>query len=556
MAGRRTGGPAVLGGPRAPGAPSATDLKSRPPGLGSRPMRKGTLRFILLGAGMMPGATGLLGGAEAAARPAAPFDVRSFGAKGDGFANDTGPINEAIKAASDSGGGTVEFGAGNYLSGSIHLRSDVALHLGPGAAIVASSDPQAYDAAEPNEWGDAFGFQDAGHSHWHNSLIWGEDLVGVSITGPGRIVGKGLSRGHAADRPPQNVGNKSLALRNCRNVILRDFTIEHGGWFGILATGVDNLTVDGVTIDTNRDGMDIDCCKNVRVSNCSVNSPWDDGICLKSSFGLGQFRATENVTISDCLVSGFDEGTLVDGTRKHSPDNSAPTGRIKFGTESNGGFKAIAITNCLFECSRGLALESVDGAALEDVTVSNLVMRQIYGAPIFLRIGARMRGPARTPVGTCRRVRIADVVADGVAGAQGILILGLEGHPVEGVALENIRVEFAGGGTAAQAARKVPEMERDYPEPGSFGATPSWGLFARHAAGLELSHVELRTLAEDLRPSLALEDVDGALVENVSAAPAPGAKTLVLTKVSGLSVRVCPGVPDTQRKEAVASEQL
>ena len=111
--------------------------------------------------------------------------------------------------------------------------------------------------------------------------------------------------------------------------------------FGILATGSTSMTIDDLKkIDTNGDGMDIDCChSNVRVSNCSVNSPWDDGICLKSSFGLGQFRSTENVTIAGCLVSGYDEGTLLDGTRTYTPSkNAAPTGRIKFGTESNGGF--------------------------------------------------------------------------------------------------------------------------------------------------------------------------------------------------------------------------
>src|SRR5271165_1078610 len=521
-------------------------------------MRHSHRRVRMQEAGFLVAMIGMLVGcaASAAASPLGWYDVRSFGAKGDGFTNDTAAINEAIKAAGDSGGGTVEFSAGNYLSGSIHLRSNVALHLGPGSTIVASSDPQTYDAPEANEWGDAFGYQDAGHSHWHNSLIWGEDLTDVSITGPGRILGKGLSRGHASDHPAQKIGDKALALKNCRNVVLRDITIEHGGWFGILATGVDNLTIDGLKIDTNRDGIDIDCCHNVRVANCSVNSPWDDGICLKSSFGLGQFRSTENVTISDCLVSGYDEGTLLDGSRKHSADNPAPTGRIKFGTESNGGFVAIAITNCVFECSRGLALETVDGARLENVAISNLAMRRIFGAPIFLRLGARMRGPAGTAVGTCGRVSIANVLAEDVADGQGILILGLEAHRVENVTLENIQIEFTGGGTLAQAARDVPEMERDYPEPGSFGVSPSWGFFARHARGLVVNHVDLRTRAEDLRPSVVLEDVDGAEFEHLRATPSTSAKTFFLKKVIGFSAQSCQGVADTQRATLVESERL
>ena len=481
-----------------------------------------------------------------AASPSSSFDVRAFGARGDGFANDTAPINRAIEEAAKVGGGTVEFPAGTYICGSIHLKSDVALHLGPGSTIEASFDEKAYDNPEPNAWGDTLHYQDSGHSHWHDSLIWGEDLTNVSITGPGRIFGKGLSRGNARDHAPQKIGNKAIALKNCRNVILRDFTIEHGGWFGILATGVDNLTIDGLKIDTNRDGMDIDCCHNVRVSNCSVNSPWDDGICLKSSFGLGQLRSTENVTISDCLVSGYDEGSLLDGSRRHSAaDNPEPTGRIKFGTESNGGFKAVTITNCVFECSRGLALETVDGAFLQDVTVSNIAMRRIFTAPVFLRIGARMRGPDKTPLGVLRHVIISNLVAEDVSGWQGILIAGLESHPVEDVVLDNIRIGFQGGGTAAQAGREVPEMVHDYPEPGSFGPTPSWGLFARHAKGLAVHHAVFWVETGDLRPPVSLDDVQGASFEHVTALPSAGIPTFALGNVRDFTAQSCAGVPDT-----------
>jgi polygalacturonase len=488
----------------------------------------------------------LAGPALGAATLPASYDVRSFGAKGDGQANDTAAINEAIESASRAGGGTVEFPPGTYVAASIHLKSNVAVHLGPGSTIEASSEARDYDAPEANPWGDALHYQDAGHSHWHDGLIWGEDLTNVSITGEGRIFGKGLSRGWAREKVAQNVGNKAIALKNCRNVILRDFTIEHGGWFAILATGVDNLTIDGLTIDTNRDGMDIDCCHNVRVSNCSVNSPWDDGICLKSSFGLGQFRSTENVTISDCLVSGYDEGALLDGSRRYTPEkNSSPTGRIKFGTEGNGGFKAVTITNCIFECSRGLALETVDGALLEDVTVSNLTMRRIFDAPIFLRLGARMRGPADTPVGKLRRVLISNVVAEDVRGGQAILILGLKDHPIEDVVLSNLLVEFAGGGTAAQAGRAVPEMEHDYPEPGSFGATPAWGLFVRHANNLVVHHVELRVTTGDQRPSVGLDDVHGAGFEHARMTPSAGAKTFAVANVDEFYTQSCPGVPDS-----------
>ena len=221
------------------------------------------------------------------------FDVRNFGAKGDGKIIDTPSINRAIEAAAGAGGGVVMFPAGTYASFSIHLKSKVSLYLNPGATILAARSTPAptaasggYDAAEPMELDK---YQDYGHSHFHNSLIWGEGLEDIGILGPGLIYGKGLSKGTGpglrAEDP--HVGNKAISLKNCRNVVLRDFGILQGGHFGILATGVDNFTIDNLRIDTNRDGMDIDCCRNVRVSNCTVNSPWDDAICLKSSFGLG-----------------------------------------------------------------------------------------------------------------------------------------------------------------------------------------------------------------------------------------------------------------------------
>ena len=201
------------------------------------------------------------------------FDVKTFGASGDDKTLDTAAINKAIAAASAAGGGTVYFSAGTYLSGSIHLASNIAIFLDQGAAIEASADPKAFDEGEPNIWGDKVEYQDFGHSHFHNSLIWGEDLENISITGPGRIYGKGLSPGLEHLNRVGSRGNKAIALKNCRNVILRDFSMLSCGHFAILATGVDNLTTDNLKIDTNRDGIDIDCCRNVRVSNCSVNSP-------------------------------------------------------------------------------------------------------------------------------------------------------------------------------------------------------------------------------------------------------------------------------------------
>jgi polygalacturonase len=492
----------------------------------------------------------------------AGFAVGDFGAKGDGKTLDTPAVNKAIEAAAGAGGGTVYFAAGTYLCYSIHLKSRVRLFLASGATILAADPPkekgqEGYDLAESNKpWED---YQDFGHNHWHNSLMWGEGLENVSICGPGLIWGKGLSRGEGqgpvAEVP--GVGNKAIALKNCRDVLLRDFSILHGGHFGVLATGVDNLTIDNLRIDTNRDGIDVDCCRNVRISNCSVNSPWDDAICLKSSFALGYARATEMVTISDCMVSGsFEEGTLLDATFKRFPANSEVdrNGRIKFGTESNGGYKNITISNCVFDGCFGLAILSVDGALIEDVSISNITMRETVGAPIFLRLGSRMRGPAGVPVGAIRRVNISNVVSSNASSQICSMITGIPNHKIEDVKISNVLVQHPGGGTKKDAGIQLAEKEKEYPESTMFGTTPAQGLLIRHAEGIEVSDYKVVAQSKDERPCVILGDVVHIDFFNLKPDQAPGTPVFVLNDVKDFSVARCKPIPDTQIVDAEHKE--
>ncbi|MGD0307198.1 MAG: glycoside hydrolase family 28 protein [Candidatus Acidiferrales bacterium] len=492
--------------------------------------------------------------------PAGSFNVRAHGATGNGTTIDSSAINRAIDAASSAGGGTVYFPAGTYASFSIRLKSNVGLYLDQGATILAASVPldsttsAGYDAAEPQ--GAWEPYQDYGHNHWHNSLIWGEGLHDISITGPGLIWGKGLSRGHSDDKTlpdttKPGVGNKAIALKNCYNVLLRDFSILEGGWFGVLATDVDNFTVDNLTIDTNRDGIDIDCCRNVRVSNCTVNSPVDDAICPKSSYALGYVRSTENITIANCFVTaGYQIGSVLDDTWKPIPDAQRPhaTGRIKFGTESNGGFRNITVTGCVFESSRGFALESVDGALLEDVTISNMTMRNCFTSPFFLRLGARLRGPAGAKVGTLKRILITNVTSSGAVQLPSS-ISGLADFPVEDIKMSDVYLEQVGGGTAEMAQLIPPEREKDYPEPNMFGALPATGFFIRNARNIEMSNVEIATLAPDARPAFTLVDVNGADFFRVRVPRAQGsaqsARAFSLKNVSNFRVFGSQFIPDT-----------
>ena len=519
----------------------------------------------------------------------AAYDVRAFGARGDGTTIDTDAINKAIDAAAAAGGGTVHFPAGTYASFSVRLKSHVILSLGAGATLLAA-DPASgqgrYDAPEPNEH-DLY--QDFGHSHWQNSLIWGIGVEDVGIVGPGRIDGKGLTRrgpgarwkqktgdrplsmaaapaANVADDPEaaarsqmEGLGNKAIALKLSRHVVLRDFSILQGGHFAVLATGVDDLTIDNVKIDTNRDGLDIDACRDVRISNTSVNAPNDDAIVLKSTYALGYRRATENVTITNCQVTGYDLGTFFGGaygrTQEQAPDRDGVTGRIKLGTESNGGFKNITISNCVFDRSRGLALETVDGGDIEDVAISNITMRDITTAPLFLRIGNRGRGPNAPAPGALRRVAISNLVAYDVEPRFASIIAGLPGHPVEDVQISNVRIVYKGGGTAEDAARVPPENETAYPEPSMFGTLPAYGLFVRHAKNIALRDVEVSFLGREQRPAVALHDVDGIRFDGLRAARTAGVPLFTLRDVRGFAVLGSPGLPDT-RRETVKVESL
>jgi polygalacturonase len=513
---------------------------------------------LLLGRSATLGAEAFSPAQAANAGPKDSYNIRGFGAVGDGKSLDSPSINLAIEACAKAGGGTVYVPPGIYLCGSIHLKSHIHLDLDEGATILgAPQDMKAYDPAEPF---DGPAYQDGGHTYFHNSLIWGEDLTNVSITGLGRINGGGLVRSSSlldrisgfsnfgkssfsswkasnTDEDSLRVGNKAIALKRCRHVLLRDVTIFHGGHFAILLTGCDDMTIDNVTIDTNRDGMDIDCCRNTTVSNCRVNSPFDDGICPKSSHALGKPVITENLTIVNCQVSGFEEGTFLDGTMKPSKSKN---GRIKFGTEANGGFRNCTVANCTFRACKGLALEEVDGGILENITINNLTMMETAQYPIYITLGQRNRGPGVTQPGKVRNVFVSNVIATGIEPMSGIQITGLPGYDVENVRLDNIRLVFNGGGTKENAARVPPELDRGYPEPSRLGVMPAYGLFARHVRGLELANIRMSFEKEDLRPVMVCDDVDGLEIENFKAQTAEGVVPVKFESVKGLVVRNSP----------------
>lgn len=465
------------------------------------------------------------------------YNVRNFGAKGDGQTLDSPAINAAIEAAVKDGGGQVLLPAGTYLSGSIRLKSNIDLHLAAGCTLLAApASMRAYDKSEPWE-GPAY--QDGGHTYFHNSLIWAEGQQNISITGHGLIDGKGLThkdteKAGILQGGSIGTGDKAIALKLCRQVTIRDITIYRGGHFAIIMTGCDLSTIDNVTIDTNRDGFDIDCCKYMTITNCRINTPRDDALVLKSSYALKRPVLCEHIAISNCNITGYKVGTLLDGTYVPEPVGWV-CGRFKLGTESNGGYRNIALTNCTFMYSSGLAFEEVDQGMMENIVVSNITMSHVHHYPIYITTGCRNRGPKEvTRRSSARDIQISNVIADDCDSLCSIIVTGMKDEPVRNVWFSNIRLYFKGGGARDLVNKDYREQGTNYPEPKFAGWTPAYGLYARHVEGLHVSDVSFRYERPDYRPAVVLDDVCGATLRSIDAPTEPGVEQVVCFRSEGI----------------------
>jgi hypothetical protein len=447
--------------------------------------------------------------------PPATFNVRQYGAKGDGRAKDTPAIQAAIDACHRSGGGTVTIPAGTFLSGSLHLQSHVRLHLEHGATLRASPDPADFDPYESLDFPNA---ADRETSCFHHALLWAEDVERVAITGTGTIHGNRTKRG----------GPKPIALKRCQQVTLTGITILDAPNYAISLLGTDHVLIDGVSIRNGySDGIDPDCCHHVRIANCHVES-WDDALVAKASFSLGRRRSTENLTVTNCVLA-------------------SSCNCFKLGTESGGDFRNITVSNCVLFARpqgrppvSGISLLSVDGGVIDGVAISNVTMTGVR-CPLFLRLGNRGRDQERPLPGALKNVVLSNMVASGAQWP--CAVAGIPGHAIEGVTLSNLRIGYAGGGTREQAQAEVPEHSAKYPSADMFGVLPASGLYCRHAHALRLSGVDLKWAAADRRPAVVCEDVSRLGIDSLAAHPGPeGEPVLAFRQVRGALVRGC--VPD------------
>jgi hypothetical protein len=428
--------------------------------------------------------------------PALPFfNVFHYGAKADGMTKDTKAIQSAIDAAAEKGG-TVYFPGGKYLSGTVRLKSFVTLFLDAGAVLLGSPDDSDYDPYEKLSYNSC---SDRETTYFNSALIRAEDAHNIAIEGSGIIDGNRTKR-H---------GPKPIALKRCQQVSIRDITMQNAPNYNISMLGCDYVDIEGVTIFNGyADGIDPDCCRYVRISNCYIESA-DDAIVPKASPSLGEVRPTEHLTVTNCVLT----------TSAYA---------LKFGTESSGDFKNIAFSNCTIFSRRekwgrgplgGVALESVDGSNIDGVVVSNIVMVGVL-APIFIRLGNRGRCQSTPTPGTLQNVSIANIVATGSTVTSSIT--GIPGHCVHNVTLENIRICAAGGGAGMALNHEVPEVIPKYPDARMFGDLPAYGLYCRHVRGLRLQGLNLQLEKADGRTALVADDVGQLDLLSLRADPCSG----------------------------------
>ncbi len=468
------------------------------------------------------------------------YNILNFGALPDGKTLNTSAIQAAVDAAHKNGGGRVIIPAGRFLSGALQMKSDVELHVEKDGFLLGSTDPSHY--FKLRRW---------------KALLLADKEQNIAITGKGVIDGQGRQLALHLDslfyageidsamynfvemRPKYYLRPQLIEFVECTNIKIKNITLKNAACWVQTYDKCRNILMDSVRVDSdaywNNDGIDIQDCINVRITNCYVNSA-DDGICLKSQSSA---HLCDSIYIANCTVR-------------------SSASAVKFGTVSHGGFKNVVIKNIkVFDTFRSaLAIECVDGAVLENILIDSITATNT-GNALFIRLAERSK---KEKMGILRNVTIKNMKVevslerpDYAYDIRGpalpffhntfpASITGIPGFPVENVRLENIEISYPGRGNRGLANAplsrldQVPEKISDYPEFSMFRELPAWGFYVRHVEGLAMKNIQLSIEAPDYRPAIIFDDVKKLNLHSVRISGDKKEKHIILYNTDGVEI--------------------
>lgn len=444
-------------------------------------------------------------------------NIVSFGAVNDGTVDSTKYVQLAVDDCHKNGGGIVYIPYGTYKIATVRLYSDIHFVFEPGAKLLGSEDPDAFSERESVPY---TLYQDTSHSYFHHSMFWAEDCVNISFTGLGTIDMQNVWE--KEDYPGENNpwsgrrAAKIFALKNCNNITITDLTLLRATDLAIYLAGCEKVLLSKLVIDVDMDGITPDCCKDVIISDCFVRTG-DDAIVIKSTYTLNKIKDCEDIAITNCSMTTAGSA-------------------VKIGTESNGSFRNISVSNCVVHDTQyaGISLLITDGGDLDGVSVSNITMNNV-GFPFVIILSDRARGPEGTKMGSIKNIMISNVTYSGPYkkymmpqmtslwdGEQFrmpcIMPASITGQPdkkVENITLSNIHLEVLGGGTEEDKNMVVPEITKMYPKNPAFGKTlPAYGIYFRHVKNLTLTNVVVETINDDARNEFVFDDVTNLKLYN------------------------------------------
>lgn len=453
------------------------------------------------------------------------YTIVDFGAKTDSTFLNTKAIQAAIDQCHSKGGGEVIVPAGTYYTGTLFLKSNVYLHLMPGAVLQGSYNPADYPEHDIL-WAKKFG------TITHNglyvatmkALIIADRAHHTGIVGPGTV--KGAGEGKAFQLGVNKDGKpKNLFFVGCTDLLLRDVQVLNSTQITVSISACERVNIDGITIRSlvnwNCDGLDVDA-RDVRITNSIIDSE-DDALCFKSEY---LDKLCENITVTNCVLSSLCNG-------------------IKWGTGSRGGFRNITVSNCIIKkasfngyrhwkmtpnlvhqpevqsVNTGIVILGVDGGVVENISISDIVMTDVL-SPIFIRVGKRFVNPDKKP-SVMRHINIQNIRAESRSVIPSI-IAGLEDSPVEDVRLSNIRISIPIA-VSADSLKNFPTSPKEslngYPENRlTFGnRLPAYGFYVRHARGVIFTDVDFELRHPDSRPAYVLDDVKAITISGKDSTP-------------------------------------